>query len=87
MLVKDRDKAAQRGLFGTVRSGVRQALGVSNPLNLLQLDRVRHGFGPNCLACLGAPRVPFAPHRSKRFSSPGDLRDRSSNPDQSAGRK
>src|SRR4051794_35547810 len=73
MLVKDRGKAAHRGLLGAVRSGIPQGLGVAGPLRLLQLARVRHGFGPNCPVCLGAARVPFALHGSKRFSSPGDL--------------
>src|SRR5436305_11351620 len=42
MLVEDRDKAAQRSLLGAVPSGIRQGLGVADPLRLLQLDRARH---------------------------------------------
>src|SRR5947209_15295928 len=43
MLVKQRDKPAQRRLLGTVQPDCREVLGVTDPLRLFQLDRARHG--------------------------------------------
>ena len=59
MLVEQRDKAAQRSLLGAVRSGIRQGLGVADPLRLLQLDRARHRVGPNYSLCVGARESPL----------------------------
>src|SRR5438874_7919312 len=68
MLVKQRNKPAQRRLLGAVQPDCREVLGVTDPLRLFQLDRARHG--PRLrLTRFSAARLRLAPRRGKHFVS------------------
>src|SRR5204863_1488411 len=68
MLVKQRNKPAQRRLLGAVQPDCREVLGVTDPLRLFQLDRARHG--PRLrLTRFSTARLRLAPRRGKHFVS------------------